>query len=144
MIALIILNGLTIYSFVVFAVWTKKKFKSNLETNIKVTNILTMHSARLDILNDQTSQILTQLNKSIVALVDHINLMVDKLNELKDEMEKPSLVTKIELKVSDFDMLGPQFYNTDLTLDSILDKINECGIDSLTDEEKEFLDKNNK
>lgn len=144
MIALIILNGLTIYSFVVFAVWTKKKFKSNLETNIKVTNILTMHSARLDILNDQNSQILTQLNKSIVALVDHINLMVDKLNDLKEEMEKPSLVTKIELKVSDFDMLGPQFYNTDLTLDSILDKINECGIDSLTDEEKEFLDKNNK
>lgn len=144
MIALIILNGLTIYSFVVFAVWTKKKFKSNLETNIKVTNILTMHSARLDILNDQNSQILTQLNKSIVALVDHINLMVDKLNELKEEMEKPSLVTKIELKVSDFDILGPQFYNTDLTLDSILDKINECGIDSLTDEEKEFLDKNNK
>lgn len=101
-------------------------------------NVIVIFDSDVDIkrLSQELFSILTTDNIKFYFIFDRDSLVTAHLpKEVKDFIFKPSIdnsIMKLEYQKNNDDII--------MDLDELLDKIEEMGIDSLTPEEKNFLD----
>jgi ferritin len=90
--------------------------------------------------------IVPEIIKDIVAEITKVKMIIE--SEYNEDKEITNSIPELNKDIVSFDLIKDYINNDvdseDLDIDSILDKISSDGFDSLSDEEKEFLDKKSK
>jgi hypothetical protein len=113
----------------------------------KVRVSLTIKIANFMLADRLPKGVVPEMIQEIVAEITKVKMIVE--SEYHENTEITNSIPELNREIVSFDTIrdfvkGDLSEELDLDLDSILDKISSQGFDSLSDEEKEFLDKKSK
>ncbi len=116
--------------------------------NKKIKELVNQHNVFVNDIGEYVSDVKNQVFKHVDGMQDSVEAKINEMDSIRrsevninlntDDLEKSIIKALDGVEVT----LGYSNEFDDLDLDTILDKINEKGFDSLTKEEVEFLDKN--
>ena len=125
---------------------SKMMFDERLQYELsKVRVNLTMKLGHFIISNRIPKNIIPEAIRDIVSEITKVKMMVE--SEYHDNQEIKDSIPDIDKSVVSFEIIKDVVkgeYKQSFDIDEILDKIANTGIDSLTQEEKDFLDKKSK
>jgi hypothetical protein len=113
----------------------------------KVRVNLTMKSGHLFLSNRLDKGIVPKIINDIVTEITKVKMLVEY--EYNQNEEVKSSIPDVDTNIVSFEIIREAVNNDysksqNFDIDSILDKISQKGMDSLSDEEKDFLDKKSK
>lgn len=126
---------------------SKLKYEDRLKFELsKVRVSLTIKSGNFMMADRLPKGIVPEIIKDIVAEITKVKMIIE--SEYNEDKEITNSIPELNKDIVSFDLIKDYINNDvdseDLDIDSILDKISSDGFDSLSDEEKEFLDKKSK
>lgn len=126
---------------------SKMLYKERLEFELsKVRVNLTMKIGQFLISDRMIKGFVPEIVKEIVAEITKVKMLVEA--EYHGNQEITNSIPEINRDVISFEFIKEvvkkDLQSNDFDIDEILDKISERGYDSLTDEERDFLDKKSK
>jgi len=124
----------------------KLEYGSRLEVELsKIRVNIGMKHNKFFISDRLPKGVLPKVVKNIVAELTKVKMMVE--SEMHDNLNVKRSIPQIDKNIVNIEVfrdIANSEIKRDFNLDDILDKIIESGVDSLSDDEKDFLDKSSK
>jgi hypothetical protein len=125
------------------------KLKYNERLNFELSKVrvsLTIKSGNFMLADRLPKGVVPEIIKEIVAEITKVKMIIEA--EYHGDKEITDSIPELNRDIVSFDLIKDYIQDDisvkDLDIDSILDKISSQGFDSLSDEEKDFLDKKSK
>jgi hypothetical protein len=125
---------------------SKLEYESRLKVELsKIRVNIGMKHDKFFISDRLPKGVLPKVVKNIVAELTKVKMMVE--SEMHDNLNVKRSIPQVDKNIVSIEIfrdIANSEIKRDFNLDDILDKINESGVDSLSDDEKDFLDKSSK